>query len=112
MVSPGLEQDAPGRELGWGWSCVDPEARPRCLQIPEPTQSVGMGGKETGAEWVRPGTTARQPMPRTGKNSALTFLGDPNFQDLDRGWGSPCCPVAVPTLTRRGAGGLALSPNA
>jgi hypothetical protein len=53
-----------------------------------------------------------KPMPRTGKNSALTFLRDPNFQDLARGWGSPCCPAAVPTLTRRGAGGLALSPNA
>lgn len=50
--------------------------------------------------------------PRTGKNSALTFLRNPSSQDLARGWGSPCCPAAVPTLTRRGAGGLALSPNA
>lgn len=77
-MSPGLEQNALSRELGWGWLRVDPEARPRCLQIPEPTQSVGMGGKETGAEWARPGSAARQPMPRAGKNSALTFLGDPS----------------------------------
>lgn len=111
-MNPELEQDAPSRELGWGWLPVDPEARPFCQQIPEPTQSVGMGGKETAAEWASPGTAARQPMPRTGKNSALTFLGDPSSQDLARGWGSPCCPAAVPTLTRRGAGGVALSPNA
>lgn len=49
-MSLGLEQDAPRRELGWGWLRVDPEARPQYLQIPEPTQPVGMGGKETGAE--------------------------------------------------------------
>ena len=72
-MSPGLEQDAPGRELGWGWSRVDPEARPRCLQIPEPTQTVGMGGKETGAEWARPGTAARQTDPQDRVEQRTNF---------------------------------------
>lgn len=67
---------------------------------------MGMGGKETGSEWARPGIAARPRMPRTGKSSALALLGILAFRIWLVGGGSPCCSAAVPALTRRGAGGL------
>lgn len=50
-----MQQDASSRELGWGCLGVDPEVRPRCLQIPEPRQALEMRRKEeTGSGRVRP----------------------------------------------------------